>query len=184
MSNLILIAGGAGQGKSFLVNETLLKNNIQKDSAGKDFYTLSPQSKNQYIFDLNNEYRLPDDNILRPQMRHTRCDEIFFIETCRKLRNTNIVFEDATGFLRGRQKKEIAQLIVQRRHAKNNYIILFHSIIRIPPELMEYANYFILLKTGDNIRAIEQKFDNPEIIKMFQIVSASKKRISIQKKLL
>lgn len=117
-------------------------------------------------------------------MRHTQCDEKKFIENCKKVTNTNIVFEDASGFLRGKQSKEIARLIVQRRHSNNNYIILFHSINRIPPELLEYCNYIILFKTGDNLKDIDNKFKNPLLNQMFVNLKTKSNHSFIIKKLL
>jgi hypothetical protein len=183
MSNLILIAGGTGQGKSYYTNKNLLCNEIRKVN-GRDNYFIAPTSKRQYIFDINNEYQLPPDNLTRPFMRNINCDDKFFTATCKKVINTNIVFEDASGFLRGKQSKEIARLIVQRRHSNNNYIILFHSINRIPPELLEYCNYFILFKTGDNLKDIDGKFKNPLINKMFLTLKNKPNNSHILKKLL
>ena len=181
--NLILIVGGTGQGKSYYTNTRLLFNEVRKIN-GKDFYFVSPKSKRQYIFDINNEYNLPPDNTTAPFMRHVACDDKIFIQNCKTLRDTNIVFEDASGFLRGRQSREIARLIVQRRHSNNNYIILFHSINRIPPELLEYCNYLVLFKTGDNLKDIDLKFRNPLINSMFLTLQKAKNNTHILKKLL
>lgn len=182
--NLIIIAGGTGEGKSRFLNTSLLMNDVRPDFYGKDKYHLSLKSRNQYIFDLNNEYILPVDNILRPQMRHVACDAKTFINNCKALKNTNIVFEDASGFLRGRQAPDIIRLIVQRRHVKNNWIILFHSINRIPPELMEYCNYLIIFKTNDNLKEIDQKFNNEKINISFQKLQSMKKHTYFQIKML
>lgn len=182
--NLILIIGGTGQGKSTFVNKNLLKNDIKKNQFNKDVFCLSSNSRPQYIFDINNEYILPDDSQIRTHMRNVRCDDKTFIRNCAQIRNTNIVFEDASGFLRGKQSKEMARLIVARRHANNNYIILFHSINRVPPELMEYCNYLILFKTGDNLKDIDIKFRNPEINKMFLTLQDKKNHTFITKKML
>lgn len=181
--NLILIVGGTGQGKSYFTNTKLLFNEVRKVN-GKDRYFISPKSRRQYIFDLNNEYELPGDNITAPFMRHIACDEKFFTAKCKTLMNSNIVFEDASGFLRGRQSAPMARLIVQRRHSNNNYIILFHSINRIPPELLEYANYLVLFKTGDNLKDIDNKFKNPLINSMFLTLQKAKNNTHILKRLL
>jgi len=183
--NLIIICGGTGQGKSKLTNEKLLGNEVFRNTMqGKDNYRITHKSKNQYIFDLYNEYQLPTDQILRPQMRNVDCDEKKFINNCANLRNTNIVFEDASGFLRGRQEKMLARLIVKRRHVNNNWIILFHSIANVPPELMRYCNYLIIFKTNDNAREIENKFNNPLINEAFEKLTKMPQHSFIQLKLL
>jgi len=183
LSNLIIICGGTGTGKSHYTNKELLCNDIRA-IGGKDYYYPSVRSLRQYIFDINNEYQLPNDSIIRPFMRNVECNDKQFVENCKRITKTNIVFEDASGFLRGRQSKEIARLIVQRRHTQNNYIILFHSINRIPPELLEYCNYLILFKTGDNLKDIDNKFKNPLINQMFLSLKEKKDHSFILKKLL
>jgi len=146
--NLILIIGHTGQGKSTY---------LQKFIAGRK----------QYIFDVNNEYNLPDDLQVRPQMRNRDLNVNRFLSICKGLKNYNICFEDATGFLRGKQQKELSQLIVAKRHTGNNFIFLFHSINRVPPELMEMSNYVILFKTNDNIDLIDRKFKNEKLNNAF-----------------
>lgn len=183
MSNLILIIGGTGQGKSHYTNTQLLLNDVKKVN-GRDNYFITPRSRKQYVFDINNEYQLPDDFNTRPFMRNKNCDDKQFILNCKKITGTNIVFEDASGFLRGKQSKEIIRLIVQRRHSNNNFIILFHSINRVPPELLEYCNYIILFKTGDNLKDIDTKFKNPTLNNMFLTLKDKKDHTHILKKLL
>lgn len=180
--NLILVIGGTGSGKSRYTNEKLLCNTIKQNVQGKDYYNLSPQSKNQYIFDLNNEYNLPGDVPLKMKMRHVECNGEKFIYNCSQVRNTNIVFEDATGFLRGKQNKELIRLIVQKRHVNNNWIILFHSIYRVPPEIMEYANYAVIFKTNDSLKMIDAKFSNEKINAAFLHLQAAKKHSFLQLK--
>lgn len=174
MSNLILIAGGTGEGKTSYLNKSLLYNSPNR-SNNRVLYSLTEKSRNQYIFDINNEYLLPTDEILRTKMRHIQADKKRFVENCSRIINCNIVFEDASGFLRGKQTDDIIKLIVRRRHVNNNWIILFHSINRIPPELMEYCNYFILFRTNDSLKDIDLKFKNPKINAMFEQVAKSKK---------
>jgi len=152
---LILVIGHTGQGKS-----TWLKKFI----AGKK----------QYVFDVNNEYNLPDDLQIRPQMRNRDLNIPRFLKNCENLKNYNICFEDATGFLRGKQQKELSQLIVAKRHTGNNYIFLFHSINRVPPELMEMSNFIILFKTNDNIELIDRKFKNVTLNNAFLQLQKSK----------
>ena len=145
---LFLIIGHTGQGKTQWVKKFI-------------------GEKNQYIFDLNNEYNLPpDNNLVYPRMRHIEMDVNKFVAIIGKLRNTNIVFEDATGFLRGRQGAPLIRRIVAKRHTGNNFFIFFHSINRVPPELMEMSNYIVLFKTIDNIDSM-RKFNNDQLTQAF-----------------
>jgi GTPase SAR1 family protein len=139
---LILFVGGAGQGKTSMVKKLI-------------------QDKNQYVFDINNEYQhLPKDIPISSQMRNVDADIPRFVKNCSIIKNTNIVFEDATGFLQGRQSKGMSRLMAAKRHSNNNYMILFHSINRVPPEIMEMANYLFLYKTNDNPEQVQRKFGN------------------------
>jgi hypothetical protein len=183
MSELIIIAGGTGQGKTRFVNG-MIKNTLLKDARGKDCYRPSGASRHQYIFDLNNEYIMPTEAAPAPYMRHTQANQKLFVETCKKLTGYTIVFEDASGFLRGKQAAELIRLIVQRRHNRNNWIILFHSINRIPPELMEYCNTFILFKTNDNLKDIDKKFKSQVINTMFYKLQNAKNHSYLINKML
>lgn len=147
---LILMIGHTGQGKTTKATE-LIKN------------------KRQYIFDVNNEFRhLPiDTGAMYPQMRNTDLDLKRFVSICEKINNTNVLIEDATGFLRGKQSDTFSRLLVKKRHQRNNYIILFHSINRVPPELMEMSNFIYLFKTNDNFKIIDTKFKNQSLNNAF-----------------
>ena len=165
---LILLIGHAGQGKSTYLNNEFLKNVASKNPLNpiKNIYTLSAASKKQYVFDVNNEFVLPNDINRSNFMRHTECDINKFVKICGEIKGYNIVIEDATGFLRGRQSATFARLLTGKIHQQNNYIILFHSINRVPPELMEMANYVVLFKTVDNIDNLK-KFKNENLTKSF-----------------
>ena len=145
---LFLIIGHTGQGKSTWVKKSI-------------------EGKSVYVFDINNEYDYPPDRAgMFSKMRHVDADINKFIEITKKLKNTNIVFEDATGFLRGKQGAPLMRLIVSKRHTGNVFFIFFHSINRVPPELMELSNYVVLFKTIDNIDSLK-KFNNPILDKNF-----------------
>src|SRR5687767_4352097 len=114
---LILIIGMTGQGKSKYLNN-LMGNRAVPFAPGRDKYYPTERSKKQYIFDVNNEYVFPVDTAgIKPIMRNVSCDHLQFINNIRRLNNYNIVFEDATGFLRGAQSPEMAKLMVQKRHS-------------------------------------------------------------------
>lgn len=147
---LFLVVGHTGQGKTVFVNSFI-------------------RNKRQYVFDVNNEYShlREDTDELMPNMRNTSLDVDYFLQVAAKLQNTNIVFEDATGFFRGKQSAPLIKQIVRKRHSKNNFLILFHSINRIPPELLEMANVIVLFKTNDNFETIDSKFHNEQLNNAF-----------------
>lgn len=129
-----------GQGKSFFV-----KNYIKNRKA--------------YVFDVNNEYSLPSVE------KNISCDEKDFIKNCFSKKGTICVFEEATGFFEGRTGKDLRRLIVNKRHTKNIYIFVFHSISSVPPRLLQLTNYVILFKTGDEEYQVEKKY--PSLLKYY-----------------
>jgi len=159
--NLILVIGAAGQGKTKWVSSNL-GNGYKPNPFNKlkSIQVITNRSLKQYIFDINNEYEFPADNKILPQIRHIDGDVNTFLSNVKKLKNTNIVVEDATGYFRGKQSAILIRQIVNRKHTGNNFIILFHSINRIPPELMEMAELVVLFRTVDNIENIDKKFKN------------------------
>lgn len=174
---LILVVGHTQQGKTTFLNTTFLKNGVKKNPLNptKNLYYLTAESKNQYIFDVNNEYELPTDKAgMQAKCRHTDCDIKIFTERCRVIKNYNVVIEDATGFLRGKQSAEFARLLTGKVHNQNNYIILFHSLNRVPPELMEMANYVALFKTSDNADIVDRKFKNQNLNNAFAALQREK----------
>jgi Cdc6-like AAA superfamily ATPase len=133
MSNLFLIIGHTGQGKT-----TQAK------------YILKNTAKKEYIFDVNNEYE--------GYNRETNGDFNTFLSNCFNLTDSNCVFEEATGYLTGRTGALMKKLIINKRHTRNNYIFLFHSIADVPPFIFRLSNFIILLKTGDEREIVKGKF--------------------------
>lgn len=167
--NLIVVIGHTGQGKTPYINRFLGNAASNPDPISKKSkYRATNRSKRQYIFDVNNEYLFPADRgPVSPQMRHVDGDVKRFISVAKGLKNTNVIFEDATGFLRGKQSEGFARLLTQKMFSKNNYILVFHSINRVPPEIMEMSNYIVLFKTNDNFDVIDKKFRNEKVNNAF-----------------
>lgn len=149
------IIGMTGQGKSDFVKNLI-------------------KGKKSYIFDINNEYYYPRINqdtkgaSARIQFseseakligRHTELDDRKFINECMAKTETFCVFEDATGFFEGKVPKILKRMIAGKRHTKNNYIFLFHSIQDCPPALIRLSNYVVLFKTNDEFNKIEDRYE-------------------------
>lgn len=165
--NLILVIGHTGQGKTPWVSN-MMGNGHKPNPANtlKSIQTISPTSKRQYVFDINNEYDFTSDHTRIQnvqQLRHIAGDRKQFAQVCKTLKNYNIVFEDATGFLRGRMHETFMQLIYGKIHTGNNFVVLFHSIRSVPPELMSVANLIVLFPTVDNADEVDRKFRNPTL---------------------
>lgn len=155
--NLILVVGHTGQGKSTLVRKMI-------------------EGKAAYVFDVNNEYpMLPKDYKVNFRFRHVEMNLKKFVSVCERLKSYNIVFEDSTGFLRGKQSAHFMRLIIAKRHSGNNYFLIFHSLNRVPPELLELCNVLFLFKTNDYEDIVRRKFDDNRIVDAMLTVQAAKK---------
>lgn len=121
------------------------------------------------VFDINNEYgsRTKYSNQtpigLSSNVRDIRCRYVGWdINTFSLLamgkKDTVVIMEEATAFFRGKQKMETSRLIIGRIHTGNTYVFLFHSINRVPPELMEIADIAVLFKTNDEEKTILRKY--------------------------
>lgn len=148
MSSLILVIGHTGQGKS-TVAKKLCK------SAGK----------NAYIFDVNNEYE--------GFARHIDGDFNVFLDEVTEKTDTTVIFEEATGYLSGRIGDRIKKIVINKRHKRNNYIFLFHSIADVPPFLYRLSNYIYLLKTADLFEVVKQK--EPKLLKAWEKLQTAPK---------
>lgn len=121
------------------------------------------------VFDINNEYgprtkypgQVPiglSSDIRQPRCRYIGYDIKAFTLLAMSKTNTVVIMEEATAFFRGKQSQETSKLIIGRIHTGNTYVFLFHSINRVPPELMEIADIAVLFKTNDEEKTIMRKY--------------------------
>lgn len=128
---------------------------------------LSSFSGLKYIYDLNIEYT-------EYQKRNLPTIENFLIEV-KKTSNSIVVFEEATIFFSSRgYVKEVVDLLVRKRHSKNIYIFVFHSIRSIPSYIFELIDFFGIKQTNDTLTRI-QAFKSQALIEAFENVEKSAK---------
>ena len=167
MGKLILVIGGTGQGKS-----TFLKKAIE--------------NKPCIVYDVQGEYSYLPTDVNSPQSRFFNSDPHKFIELCKLKHNGTIcIFEEATGFFRGRSSKEMMQLILSKRHPVDkggrNLIFVFHYIQAVPPSIINMCDEVILFKTSDELNLFKTKF--PRLIQPFLKVKQMQKYQSLRIKL-
>jgi hypothetical protein len=80
-----------------------------------------------------------------------------FMELVRGRQNTDVVFEEATGYMAGRLQNKIVTMVIDRRHTGNNYIFMFHSIHSVPPSLLLHLSFIYLFKTEDEEDQVKAK---------------------------
>jgi len=122
---------------------------------------------NLYIFDLNREHTRFNNLAKGDEL-----DDInkFFIRV-QNVRNSTIVFEEATTLFKYRSPMEITKLLVQSstRHKNNNIFFVFHGLIYVPDDILTLCNYMFLKRTKGNPTSVLKKYDNyPEIIEAYE----------------
>jgi septin family protein len=137
---ITIVCGGQGTGKT-----PIIKSLIKKSGA-----------RRKYVFDPRHEY--PDDFI-----RFFRFSE--FSKIFPRITDSTIVVEEATGFLEAQKDMDIAEKLIAVEHHRNVIYFVFHSLIDIPPYILRYAKFLILLETGDDAEKIRR--DRPKIYPYF-----------------
>lgn len=149
---LITIAGSTGTGKS-----TMAKKIVNA-------------SKQVFIFDRQDEYDdIPyyEGKIL-PRMRFFGSfDE--FIDILSTLRGYTVIAEEATGIFSGRAGKSFIDIVLSKRHTNNTFVLVFHSIYRVPLNLYEFTDQFIIHKTNDQPDMVKKKY--PNLLRAFMDVN-------------
>lgn len=159
MSKGILNVGATGTGKTTEVVKIL--QSIRMDT---------------YIFDFQREKKyLPFKNLWD-------CNNLSFedfLKNTQGKKKSCFVFEEASIFLKHTAKRKdlqraLDELLVGKRHAGNLVIFNFHSLRRVPLELLDFTDLLILGKTTDNPAHIEGKFgEYAQIWAAFNAVRAS-----------
>lgn len=153
-----IVIGAPGSGKSPFIKEAI-------------------RGRRSWVFDVQNEYgqrtKYPGEKPLGlslnpkdPQARFVpnqntlsiKEDVMKFAQICTEKRDTNVVWEECTIYLEGRQQEAIKKLMVNKLHTGNFYYFVFHSIEAVPPRIMQMSDYCVLHKTGDNATNVASKY--------------------------
>jgi hypothetical protein len=131
MAYVACIIGMRGQGKSTFIKKMI-------------------EGQHNYIFDVQNEY---EDFNPAPHL-----DRKQFIQECQQFTDTFCIFEEATGFFKGRLDEQTDRMILGAGHTRNRYIFCFHSIRAVPPGIMAMINFCVLFKTLDEPDEVRRKY--------------------------
>lgn len=88
------------------------------------------------------------------------------------VKNTLVVFEDATKHIDRTLTKPMRKFVLDTKQKNVDLVFIFHSLTAVPPELIRVADLLTLFKTGDSKRRVEQKYDNPEVTQLFESVQS------------
>ena len=151
---LVVLIAGTGQGKSTKI-KSLIKN--------------APC----LVWDVNGEYDDLEFDANQPRSRFFSNNISDFLAIVPKKHGGTIcVFEEATGFFSGAASKQTKQIIVGKRHPVDlggrNLLFVFHTILSVPPFLLETADTIIVGRTGDEPNRVRTKSSKlyPVFIKM------------------
>lgn len=163
-----LIAGGRGTGKTTLAKlmAEKLEKNFPKQLTVDTFHNplyhhlpvlerskLSMWRKGKYF------------------MFHSDPDELIQ-DLNENVRNTVIIFEDATKFIDKQLTKPMKALIVDSKQKNNDIFLLFHYLLAIPSDLIRIgSDYLHLFKTEEDFTSYyRSRFVNPAIEKTWNQV--------------
>lgn len=133
---------------------------------GKSEVAKAMAKRAQYLcaWDVQGEYGLSYDMRASPKRfalnprEHAIKD---FIEITRVSEGYTFLCEEMTGYFRnGRLPENFVKEILSKRHSKNSFILIFHTLNSIPPELWGFCDVLIMFKTEDLERTVKSKYPN------------------------
>jgi hypothetical protein len=148
MKTIVLI-GHTGTGKSEIVKNLIRGNCFVNDIQNE--YGSRTKYPNQTPVNLTTD-------VTKPRSRYVFGNPKMFIKIALKKRNTVVVFEDATGFLEGRLSDDLRTLITNKMFTKNTYVFVFHSILSVPPKVIQMSDIVILFHTNDEYEHVKRKY--------------------------
>lgn len=146
----ITIIGKMGEGKTTFIKQFI-------------------NGRRAFLFDVNNEYKGISTDTRKTVSRMADLNHKEFIKKTLEKRNTCCVYEDATGFIEGRLSDDFRKTLVSKRHTGNTNILVFHSILSVPPRLVQLTDIIVLFKTGDEDYMVERKY--PSLLKLFRFLN-------------
>lgn len=156
---LTVICGETGSGKSSIAKEIVKK------------------SGHVNVYDVQNEYGLkayPGDRkrfCLSPPKHNIK----HFIKVVQNTTGFLHVIEEGTGVFKGTVGKEFIGEILGKRHTGNRFVLIFHQLHRIPPDLYEFIDVLVMFRTGDLEKNIKSKY--PDLLDRFRMLQYSRKKV-------
>jgi len=121
---------------------------------------LNSSKKDKYIYDINQEFT----DIYKEPFE----DFESFMNRVVTLKNSHILFEEATIFFDTRSNfQQMKNLLVRARHTNNTIQLNFHSFKSVPKNIYNLLDYVVIFKTNDTEKDVKEKFDHPELVKYY-----------------
>lgn len=133
-----------------------------KTTLSKKLLLQRPEKMPVLIYDINNEYKE-----IYPEPFEDF--DIFLVKIAdENVRRTYILIEEATIFFSTRSRfEDMMNVLVRARHTGNIIQLNFHSFASVPKNIYHLLDYIIVFKTNDMENDVQDKFDNPAVIKAF-----------------
>lgn len=93
----------------------------------------------------------------------------------RTVRNTFVVFEDATRYIGSRLTDEMRRFVLDSKQKNTDLVFVFHNLTAIPPELVRISDILVLFKTNEG-RVNEAKYPWAEIPETMEQLRSSQNR--------
>lgn len=89
------------------------------------------------------------------------------------VKNTAVILEDATRWFGSTLTKLQKRYLLNSKQLNNDFYIFFHTLSSVPPDLLKYADFLTIFKTGEG-SFDHKKYHQPAFAKAFELVSNSK----------
>jgi hypothetical protein len=150
---------------------------IGETGSGKSTIAKSIWNRTRYgaVYDFQNEYAAENYvGAIKPKLRVLPTthepDVIFALD--KVVSGYTFVIEECTGlFASGKVPEACTKRILSKRHTRNNWVLIFHSIQDVPPRFFRFCDVIILFKTGDFEKDVKNKV--PEYMDVFRHLQKS-----------
>lgn len=175
-----ILIGGRGTGKTYTILHDIITNYQQLDA----------DKKILVIDSFNAPAYEGIENISKPDMKrwvagcrrylisavYNEFDEdIAYIgKTCY---NSVIIIEDSGRFITNSLRASILRLVTDTKQKNIDLYFVFHSLMQVPPRLIQLSDFILLHKTNENLTAaLQNKYPFPALHKAFQSVKSNKNK--------
>lgn len=97
----------------------------------------------------------------------------FLIDQC--VRNTSLIIEDCSRWYNSKLTKTQKRYLLNSKQTNCDIHLFFHTLSAVPPELIKYADFLTIFKTGESFYD-KKKYYLPEFDKAFKAVFSSNDR--------
>ena len=147
---LYLVCGRKKSGKT-----TLCKNIIsQSERKAVIYQSLKDTTFNTFEKIKSNDFEKENTGKKRTSEAFIEYEDFLFY-CINKVKQSNILIDDFTGYEADKISKPFKKLISRNRHNENNIFIITHSLSDTPKRLFFYCDKLILFKTADQLQELE-----------------------------